>query len=737
MRHPTVHLTGPIAGLRSELLKLKPHREEEDPLFPVEMVGGSVIVTGGTSGDAGSFACSGIDLALLPPGHLASELVESAGRFRFDETPGEVRSEAGTERTDLWRMAAETRSAERKTLVVSGRALADGSDWSVSGRVERFDIGAEQTRLIPYPPEQRAALESLRGQTTLAFSLRKNLREPLGFSYEAEGDFFRGSITVDNLPRPVTDLYVKYRLTNQEIRIGRLTGRSGQVLILADYQRQTNSGQRTEAFRAQLEEFPLNEAAVAGLAPYFPPKAAEAFDRHARDCVFSTTAKVQLSFVGENGHWSPRRIALDCRKLSVESQKLPFKLPLFDGTLSLDENGRLTFAFQSEEGERTTCVTGDYAAILSAPVGETRVETRGIPLDDKLIALLPESCREEIASLHPTGYADLRLAVRQLPAEGDTAARRDTVFFMDVRDASIRYDRFPFPITQISGQIESRNGVWTFRDFQGTGGAAELKAKGGILPAPDGKARDFSLDVRLDRFPIGEELRDAVIAPYLKELLEKLHLQGRAGADVRIGYLGAEKKFSLNFEAYPIPELTSMRPDYFAYEMKELDGVLVYRDGAITIPNLRGKNGPMTFSAQVGCRFDPAGSWSIDIAPFTIDQLHVDHQLQNAVPSALLTLFEQLKISGYFNSSGAVSFRKPGPDAPVEAVWDTSVVLNQNVADLGVPVESVCGRAMLRGTAMEGGALQLHGELDLDSLCVNDLQKPSLTKRGQSVIIVP
>lgn len=725
VRRPTVHLSGSSARWRGELIKLKPHREKGDPIFPLEILGGTLVISQNADQNTGSFACSGIDLAILPPGHSSSELAECANRFDFSEPETAAGGNTG-ERTDLWRMAGEAKNGESKTFTVGGRALADGSNWSISGAVERFDIGPEQTRLFECPPKYREQIESLRGQTSLVFSVRKDSRQASGFDYSVDGEFFRGSVAVDYLPHPISDLYVKYRLTNRQTRVERLTGRSGPALVLADYQREERDGRRIESFRTQLEEFPLTEKAAAGFKAYFPPKAAEAFERHAEDYSFSTTAKVRLAFAGIDGRWTPQQIALDCRKLAVESKKLPFKLPLFDGTVSLDENERLAFSFRSEEGTPSMSVTGNYTAILSKPLGETNVEANGVQLDEKLLRFLPEGCRKELESLHPSGSADLRLTVCGRNAEGD-ASLRDKALTIDVRDAAIRYDRFPYPISQISGRIENRNGVWTFRDFRGIGGAAELKAKGGIAPAADGRGREFTLDVRLDRFPIGEELRDAVIAPHLKELLAKLHLQGRSGADVRIGYREADKKFSLAFEAYPIPELTSIRPDHFPYELKELDGVLVYRDGAITIPNLRGKNGPMTFSAQVGCRFAPDGSWAIDIAPYTVDQLHLDHQLQNAVPSALLTLLERLKVSGYFNTSGAVSFRKRGPDAPVEAVWDTDVILNQNVADLGVPVESVCGRATLRGAVCEGGPLQLHGELNLDNLCVDDLQITRLT----------
>ena len=725
VRRPTIHLNGSSAEWRGKLLKLKPHRKKEDPIFPLEILGGTLVIAQDAGQNAGSFAYSGIDLAILPPGHSSSELVEGANRFDFSESETASGGNAA-ERTDLWRMAGEAKNGESKTLTVGGRALADGSDWSISGTVEQFDIGPEQTRLFACPTKYRGQIESLRGQTSLAFSMRKDSRQAAGFEYCVDGEFFRGSAVIDYLPHPISDLYVKYRLANRQMRVERLTGRSGPALLLADYLREERDGRRIESFRTQLEEFPLTEKAVAGFQACFPQKAAEAFKSHAENYSFSTTAKVRLAFAGVDGEWTPRQISLDCRKLAVESKKFPFKLPLFDGTASLDENERLAFSFQSEEGTPSMSVTGNYAAILSKPFGKTKVESNGIPLDEKLLRFLPEGCRKELESLHPSGSADLRLTVCDRNADGG-APLRDKALTIDVRDASIRYDRFPYPISQISGRIESRNGVWTFRDFRGTGGAAELKAKGGIAPAADGRGREFTLDVRLDRFPIGEELRDAVTAPHLKELLAKLHLQGRSGADVRIGYREADKKFSLAFEAYPIPELTSIRPDHFPYELKELDGVLVYRDGAITIPNLRGKNGPMTFSAQVGCRFAPGGSWAIDIAPYTVDQLHLDHQLQNAVPSALLTLLEQLKISGYFNTSGAVSFRKQGPNAPVEAVWDTDVILNQNVADLGVPVESVCGRATLRGTVSEGGPLQLHGELNLDNLCVDDLQITRLT----------
>lgn len=737
LRRPTLYLDRIDARTQDQLLKLKSVRSPHEPFCPVEVTGGAIaLVDPVPNGHEPTvlYRCAGVSAAILPPGFTSERLSETASLFdrrRKSGADGAVDAENVPTRTDLWRVEAVGENAQLKRLTLSAVAAADWSDWRLTGAVDSFELTPETLTSFFAPNEALRSLETLQGRTSLDFSAQKDVSEPEGFRYTLGGKLFRGSLVLSILEHPITDLFVEYAASNRSLSVKRLTGRSGPVLLLADYTQSGTGADKTATFRTQLEEFPLSLETLKKLRLQRPGKWFAFLDRPFRAGVsFQTTAKALLTFDLNAGVWKPREIGLTCRDLSIEGGKLPKRFDGFSGKLILDEHENLSFDFESGEEPNKIIARGVFAQVLSEPVGETRIEAAGMTLDEKLFESLPPGCRGELAALHPTGTLDMALTVRRTQkaaGESGSPVQQDIRFIIGVRDAAIRYDRFPFPISQISGMIERRDKVWSFTNFRGTGGSAEFKATGSLQPCGENQGFELALDLTIDRFPVGEELTGALVDPKRKELVEKLRLTGKVNIDVKVGYRSNERQFSLEFTAEPIPGAVSAQPEYFPYELKELEGTLVYRNGEIDIRNLRGKNGPMRFSSDVVSRFSTDGTWQIGFLSLAVDQLQIDHQLENAIPPSMLKLVSALKLSGYFNTSGTILFRKSAPDAPIEALWETDVVLNQNVATFARPIESICGKARLWGMTFERGEMTLAGELDLDSLIVRNVQVTRLT----------
>lgn len=737
LRRPTLYLDRMDAEIGKILSKLMPVRLPNEPFCPMEVVGGAIALTDPVPHGPEPtvlWRCNGVTAAILPPGFTAESLSETAGAFERNHRSGPNETESAEhlpDRSDLWRIEAAGENAQLKRLTLSAVAAADWSDWRLTGAVDSFEVVPETLTSFFAPNETFRSLETLQGRTSFDFSAQKDVSEPEGFRYALSGKLFRGSLVLSILEHPITDLFVEFAAGNRSLTVKRLTGRSGPVLLLADYTQSGSGSDQTATFRTQLEEFPLSLETLQKLRAQRPGKGFAFLDRpELAGLSFQTTAKVLLTFNLKGGGWKPREIGLTCRDLSVEGGKLPRRFDGFSGKLILDEHENLSFDFESGEEPKKIIARGVFASVLSEPVGEARIEAAGMTLDDKLFEPLSPGCRGELSALHPTGTLDMALTVRRTqPAAGElgTGVRQDVQFNIGVRDAAIRYDRFPFPIGQISGMIQCRDNVWSFTNFRGTGGSAEFKATGSLRPRGENQGSELALDLKIDRFPVGEELSGALVDPKRKELVEKLRLSGKVNADVKVGYLSNEQKFSLEFTAEPIPGAVSAQPEYFPYELKELEGTLLYRNGELSVRNLRGKNGPMSFRCDVASRFSPDGTWHIGLLSLAVDQLQMDHQLENAIPPSMLKLVSALKLSGYFNTSGTILFRRTAPDAAIEALWDTEVVLNQNIAAFARPIESICGKARLWGMTSELGEMTLAGELDLDSLIVRNVQVTRLT----------
>jgi len=707
------------------------------PAYPIEVTN-TVFILGDAPAD-GSIPTareliSGFTAAVLPPGVKKETLAETKSRFDFSHTAektGAAASASSPERTDLWRIEATGENNRLKKFSLHFTAVPDFSDWRFRGSVDSLAVEPQTVRNIVGSSQQFAPLSTLQGWTSFDFAAQRDKSAPEGFRYELAGTFFRGNLVLSILEHPITDLFVEYAVSNDSIQVKRLTGRSGSVLLLADYSRTGTGADSHSSFRTQLEEFPLSDKTLEIIRQQGDPSISKFLDLpQLRGFSFKTTAKLMLVFDETGGKWQPREIGLACRDLSAEGGPLPKRISGLTGRLVLDERENLTFEFESSEEPKALKAVGVFASVLSDPVGEVRLEAADQRLDSSFLESLPEACRDEIAALHPSGTVNLTLSLRRtrpISADGKPkAAVQNYRLTVDVRDGAIQYDRFPYPISQITGQIECQDGVWTFGNFHGTGGNAEFTASGGLNEESSGGWL-FSLGLKIARLPLGEELSAAVVNPQQKQLLNRMHVAGKADVDVRITLHTAQDQFDLEFDAVPVPGTVSMQPDYFPYELKNLSGTLHFRDGEITIENLRGNNGPMTFHAEVASRFAPDGTWQIHLMPVNIEQLPLDRQLENAVPPSLRNFVSTLKLAGYFNINGDAVFRVSAPNAPMEALWDSEVIFQQNTAQLVKPIESICGKARIWGQTAEGIEAVLGGELNLDSLVVQSMQITHLT----------
>ncbi len=741
MTKPLLHLEYHTPSRLAELLRIESLGRDlsgETLLCPMEIHGGGISFVVQTQGKRINISetFQGIDATLLPPNDQSSHRETDPPPTKMGEkttteslslsltSPPSREVPPQVEEDGLWRLEGSCENAFVKSIHFNGRATPDFADWQLDCQVDSMEIDPRVFTRYLGKISLSEVFESFQGRTSLGFTIRKDPRKKRGFRYQLKGEIFRGSLVIPFFDHPVSDLFVRYQLTDDHLTLERVTARSGPVLILARYDQTGFGPDRTFSLKTLLDEFPLTEKSLERLADFLPAK----WNALQEGTSFSATTKINLELEGAGGRITPKDLHLHCRDLKVVSEKAPLSIDALEGDLTLDAAGRLLFAFASGNDRKSLRIQGDFQNALTDPAGVVQLTADGLPIDEALISSLPNACREEIRALHPTGTIRADATLRQTAGTKGTGSNPpELALRLDVQNGAIRYDRFPLPISGIVGEIRFEKGEWTFSNLRGETGSTELTATGQLVPVPESQDHQLTLDVQLSRFPLGDDFQNALIDPEKRRFLERLHLTGRADADVQISYHSGTNRFNLEFEARPIPDQTSIQPDHFPYPISGLEGEITYRNGEVKIPNLRGGNGPMTFSASVDCQFRPDGESTLTIDPFTIDQLSIDRQLQNALPPKLLSLLDRLNLTGFLNGSGSLRFHQDGPDKPVEGVWDTNLVFHQNSANFGKEISGVCGKAALRGIARGEDSFLLHGELDLDSLCVEDVQITHLT----------
>ncbi|MDO5581181.1 MAG: AsmA-like C-terminal domain-containing protein [Planctomycetia bacterium] len=693
LRYPVWYVSDQ-SPLLDQLKSLAPKKDKDQVLIPFTVQDGSVLFRNESRKRSAiePFSCSGIQMKIDPP--------------------------ESEEKTASWTFSGKISNAFLRKFDFRGSVRKDLSDWNCSGSLTDLELNEDILAFFPISENFSEKLKSFRGRTTFQFTVNRSAVSPLGYALNLNGELFRGSISLSLLKYPVSDLYIRYSITDNQLKADRITGRSGPVTILANYQQEGLLRSKSSRLKIQLDEFSLDNVLLNEYSAFLSPKLRSLLDEYD----FSAVAKINLDVINTEGKWKPNRIAVVCRQLEGYWKKFPYRQEQLRGQILLSENGNLQFHFANDPETQSIRIDGLFTNITEKPLGRVEISGNGIALDSKLFKAIPPSFRKTLLELNPKGMIDARLLITKGPNGIDPE------YSINVRDTSIRYEKFPFPVSNIAGTILYKNNHWSFMNLEGRGRSTLVKASG--VFAPDPRSADekiLKLQLQFDGFPLGEELENALVSFPQRDLIEKLHLHGKVNAQARILYETAARKFDLEFEGRPIPGVSSIKPEIFPYELRNLDGLFVYRQGEIVIENLRGRNGQSKYQAGIRCIFGQNGSWKIDVNSFTADQLLFDHELQSAVPMAVLSFMDEMKLRGYFNLSGALQFSKISPKDPLEAAWDIGLILQQNTAAFKTPIKNICGKMQLRGIYRDNQSIQMHGELDLDSLCIKDIQTIQLT----------
>lgn len=698
-----------------------------------------------------------------------------------------------------WTIEATVSNPYVESLKIAGEI--DSTSWSASGTVDKLDLGAILDLIGEYTPVDLSVLNALQGKTSLDFAFSGDINAPKEIQYKIEGTALNCALTTPVLKYPLSEIEMLYVADNNYASVEKFTAHCGLTRIDASYAQQGSLTSPDVAwFQGRLDNLPLDDVLLKNLVADAQNKKtiqadkANAILKFIGEYQFSATTNVEVAVeknANARNEWEPTRIEITGKDVEFTYQDFPYKVDRLIGKVALDSQGSLTIALRSSEEAAPLSIDGLFINALTRPRGQVDVVAKNRAIDARLLAATPQSCRSTLTQLHPSGEFDAKLRMTYDPERFPRRPFRIETC-LDVRDGSVQYDRFPLPITSITGSLYMRDGAWIFNGLSGKSGAANLVASGSIasgalieeitaeiteslsrrnagnattdgipyrlnipsegaefsdevplvspapvdlfaaLPVPVNAplkkdARRFQLSTNVENFPLGEELRAALVKYDKKEEFEKLNLIGKADGQIRVAYRTDTQKLALEFEMRPTAGSTSARPEGFPYEFRDVEGLFVYREGAFIVEGLRARNGRMTLSADVSSQTVPDRGWILDLNNLRVDQVQIDRDLQSAAPNQALSILSFLNLTGSFNVDGKMRIIKgTGAQAKPQALWNLRLIAQQNAARPGVQLDAICGSIKLIGCARENESPEFFGEFNLDSLYFNDLQVANL-----------
>lgn len=572
----------------------------------------------------------------------------------------------------------------------------------LGGTVKGLHVSPELRHALPADLATRLApLGPLRGLVTLDFRATYEPDSEPAMRFDVWGELTGGRWDDGRLPHPLTDVYGKFRATNDGLAVDRLFARSGQSTLRVSGRRDGYEERSPLALRAEIRQLDLDPQLNEVLPDVL----------RAQWSKYSPAGQVHINATLDyDGRDWRAEASVECLKVSFSYYKYPYRLEHAKGSVELKDDV-LRVNLLGYSGSQPVRVTAEGYSPLTRPYGWLEAKGENLPLDEKLFAAIPEPSRSVVRSLDPRGTLGVSLRVwRERPEE---PLHRHLV--VGLNRCFAQYQKFPYPMNNVRGTLEMLDGVWSFRDLEATNETGFITCEGRLVPTAEAGRSELFLKFRGTNVPLNEPLRDALRLD-IQRLWAAMRPQGSVDLDVEVRYLTGEPSMDVLLRAEPRGTSTSIEPVHFPYRLERLSGAMYYRAGRAVLERMRAEHGNVKLAAAGECAIRPDGSWALRLEGLSVDRLRLDRDLIHALPERLKKTLVALQPTQPVNLSGTLELARGGNQVdPLTARWDLDVHLAKQSLDCGIRLENLNGGVRLAGQ-FDGQHVGCRGELSLDSL---------------------
>lgn len=637
---------------------------------------------------------------------------------------------------------ASARDTVAKKLLCRGDAAVDGSSCKV-----RFDASGVQldhslaARLASFGLKSLRAVP-VRGSLAAegALSIEQGRLADWRVAARLEG----GEVQAPGVRRPLTDVSLAATATPDALRIDDANAQWGDSTIRLAGRRSGWSIFSPLAVRLRVTEVDVASIPVAML----PSDARRHWERFRP----AGRADITADVVFDGRRWSPSA-TVDLREGSFEdSERFAYRVTGARGQLRL--NGGVSgdpTPRPTPEGEATLdldlMANAEGAPIRIAaalhgmgkrrradeprpmmPLGWIDISGSGVPTSPKLISAITEDpARRFVESLHPVGRVDVRWRADRLdPSELKPRIALD----LRLVDCQVRYDRFPYPLSGVTGWVRQRGRRWDFSELRSLDARGRPLVVGSGSLVPEAEGHRLRLQFRGEAAPLDQTLF-AALPENAQKAWALLRPRGQINfvADISRPPGAVEPTVRLTMDPHErsVAIEPALSSNGYRYRLERLDGRFLWGADRLVIERARAEHGRTSFQTDGEWEALPTGGWALRLRGLHADRMAFNRDFMLAAPEGLRGVIEELNPRGgldLFDSRLEIT-QRADPSSTVEAAWQLGVSCHQVSLDCGIPIEAISGVVRLQGRS-DGASAFTAGELDLESLFWNDLQLTSV-----------
>lgn len=602
-------------------------------------------------------------------------------------------------------------------VTLDGVLSESGDSLRIKGTVKGLEISPElQTSLPAMSPQEISWLKSSRAVAELAFRVSYERERPRPLQFQVDGQFHRGRISDRRLPYPLNDVEGRFACDNLHFEIQELIGHNGSTTVRLSLNRQGYQANSPMQLRADCRHLVVD----ARLRDILSASWRDEWYKY----MPSGVVDVALTAAFDGKAWKPN-FRIQCRDVAFTYHKFPYRMQRAQGIIE-QHDGNLRVNLVAESGTDEVRIDGQFNGRGPDAVGQIQIHGDRLSLNEAMLQAMPAKMREVVSSFQPHGNIGIAATFWRNPDDVETIHRELAI---TLKGASIRYDRFPYPLSDVHGTIQCLDNQWTFNGFEGVNDTARVTLEGWLRGTPQGP--EILVKLSGHQVPLERELRDAN-RPSIKRLWDDLALRGSIDVAMRFHLAPGEPQADLAIRVLPLGGNTAVEPRFFPYRLEALRGSILYENGNVTLEQIHAQHGRARLTAHGECELtETDGGWHVRFDRLAVDRLDFDRELRAALPDRLEAIVARLNPSGPLNLHGLLDFssapqeagdsRSATADREIEARWDLEFDLHQAAVRFGIDLENINGGVRLNGQYAKG-QVRCSGEFGLDSLVYQGVQ---------------
>ena len=556
-------------------------------------------------------------------------------------------------------------------------------------------------------------------------SFHPGQRQP--FYYDVHCEIKDGKLQHPKLPLTLDQLSLKAHCQNGELRLEKLTARSGATEVEAHGVAHLPCLDQEFEVQLELRHVMLGKE----FAERLPPKLRtihEVFDPRG-----PTTIRIDCA--RHEGQWvtlasgAPSQVSLRPESIAARfvgapganNPSFPYPLEGVKGDIDYNlDNRHVKFRLDAYAGKQPVLLFGRWNG--EGPNADIKFDiiADNVAIDENLLSSLPPALQAFCRSFHAAGQVDVKAHIHHEPGQ---PWRNE--YHIRIHDANIRWDHFPYPLSSVSGNIDVYPDHWEFHEFQGGHRGGHVLLNGKSIPKIDaakGEQFGISLEITGRNVPLDDQLRDALRPmPNLYKAWETFKPRGNLYFTAAVNRPTPDIN---DLEVFVDARGSAVKPAFFPYLVEDISGQFRFHKYSLEISKLRAKHGEATIVLDKGVvDLDKRGGYYADLADVQLRSFRIDDEFISALPAGklpeaakALQLSEPLRIA-----TRLVIAQAPETGKAPDVFWDGKAWMYGANLHAGLDFKNVSGELACVGR-YNGQMVGLDGNLLVEQATAFDQQ---------------